>query len=385
MSGFWQTTTNQDQRGSTLNTETVQIPLSRSNFLSEVELRLSNTNGATSNVVATGVNNTVIDAVQRIEVLGNGNDIKNYRGYECVKWAQYLRKTKPAMSETQAAAGVQFQSFPILFGRFTGDEYCMLPAKLFRTLVLKWTNVFPVHASTGYATGSAKADVVEVEWVSGDDPTKKIILKETETETFTAGTSGERKSPASGLPLGNKITKVLIHDYLAGHDSEYGITYARLGINNYSETPVGKTAWHSIAEMNKYQRGIESDRKSLSAFVANTNVNNTRISNINAAIATSGVAGTHAASTTVAGDQVTVGLYDLATPTAISSAEGVWLEAVSKDALSYAIVIDLDPLDSIVAGGIDTSSGVNEVELGLTQAAATTVYISTQEAVVPSA
>ncbi len=272
---------NQDARTSTSDAETVSFNLSRSNFLSEVKLRIQETNGATSNF--TRVAPTVIDSITRIEILGNGNDIKNYRGYECVKVAHYLRRTPPAYNRTQGAADVQFQDFPMLFGRFAGDEQAILPARLFRTLVLKYTTSFVISATAGFATGTTVADVVEVELVdAAKDPSKVVILKETETETFTAGTSGERKSPASGLPLGNKITKVFIHSYLAGNDTKIstGISYVRLGVNNYAETPLGKTSWRNLTDLNRYQRGLEEDKYNAIIFLKDTDVLDTRLDNI---------------------------------------------------------------------------------------------------------
>ncbi len=85
-----------------------------------------------------------------------------------------------------------------------------------------------------------------------------------------------------------------------------------------------------------------------------------------------------------AGDSVTFGYSDLATPTAVTAAAKSYVMATSSNGIAYTAVVDLDPLDNF-SGGIDTSQNVNEVELGLTQASALVVYIVTQEAVVPSA
>lgn len=384
--GFWQTSMNQDGRTSTSDAETVSFNLSKSNYLSEVKLRISETNGATGNGDTTAVGmQTVVDAITRIEILGNGSDIKNYRGYECIKWAHYLRRTKTAYNRTGKGAAVQFQDFPMFFGRFFGDEVAILPARLFKTLVLKYTTSFPISATAGFATGTTVADLVEVELVdAAKDPKKVVILKETETETFTAATSGDRKSPASGLPLGNKITKVLVHSYLAGHDTD-GITYLKVGINNYAEVPFGKINWRDLADMNRYQRGLEEDSLDMQVYMDDADTGSCRMSNIKSLTMTSNVSGPHMPAASWSGDTLTYVLSDLATPSAVSSAELSSLHVVSSDGIAYTVVLDLDPQDNWAAG-IDATAatGVNEVELLLTQAVAHVVYISTQEAFSPA-
>jgi len=384
MPGAWQISTNQDQRVGT-DTETVTINLSKANFLSEVQLTLRMTNGATSNATIGGDQQNIVNAVSRIEVLGNGAQLKNYRGWECIKWAQYLRAVKPPHNRRETAAGVQMQNFPILFDRFTGDELCMLPAKLFKTLVLRWTNTFPISATAGFATGTARADVIEEEWVSDDQPNSKIILRETEVTQYTTLATGAARVPVGGLPLGNLITKVLMHNYLRSVEEGTTISYVRLGINNMSEIPFGLTRWTALQDKNKLDYMMEDDEVAQIFTMKNADTFDIRMSRLKSVVCMDSLAVTYANFTTIAGDTLTVNQSDLATPSAVTSVNGIHVIARSEAPVANCVFIDMDKKKDF-SGGI-RSNMVNSVDLEVTNAGAGALcVVSMQEAItIPAA
>jgi hypothetical protein len=375
MPGQWQYSVNQDQRVGLSDTETFQINLSKANFTSEVDLKIAVTNGATSNSPTTSIPATVVDGTLRIEILANGGDVKNYRGYECIKWAQFLRGAKPGQNQTMAGAAVQQQFFPIYFGRHFGDELCMLPSKLYKTLVLKVQTTYPISATAGFVTLSEREDVYELEYISDDDPSSKIILRELEVIQYTSSaTSGESRVPQGGLPLGNLITKVLLHEYTAGVDDGTDYPYVRLGINNFSEIPIGLTRWQNMQDKNKLDYGLPEDNLSLNVYAATAKVLNTRMSRITSfAVGPSTVATTPAG--TVSGDQLT---------TALGSTSANYFRFQSMAGVAYCILLDVDPLSNF-AGGIK-SSNVNSVDLAVTAGATNTssslLVVSMQEAII---
>ncbi len=380
MPGAWQLSTNQDGRVGT-DTETPTINLSKSNFLGEVHLRIRATNGATSNAVIGGDQLTVINAVSRIEVLGNSAQLKSYRGFECIKWAHYLRRVRPGYDRRELAAGVQFQDFPILFNRYAGDELCMLPAKLFKTLTLRWTNTFAISATAGYAAGTARADVTEFEYVSDDAANSKIILRETEVTQYTTVATGAVRVPVGGLPLGNMITKVLLHSYVRSIEEGVDITYVRLGINNMSEIPFGTIGWLQLQDKNRTDYGLEDDIVDTIFMLKNADTVDIRLGRIKAITVMCNLAVTYTNFTTIAGDTLTVNQSDLATPSAVTSVNGQHVIAMSAAPVAYCTLLDFD-LQSNFAHGIDTSK-VNSVDLEITNGGAgALLVVSMQEAII---
>ena len=382
MPGQWQYSVNQDQRIGLSDTETFQINLSKANFTSEVDLKIQVTNGATSNTAATQVQPaTVLDGTLRIEILANGGGVKNYRGYECVKWAHFLRGAKPSADQTQLGAALQQQFFPIYFGRHFGDELCMLPSKLYKTLVLKVQTTYPISLTAGFLGLSEKEDVYELEYISDDDPSSKIILRELEVIQYTSSaTTGESRVPQGGLPLGNLITKVLLHEYQSSTSpsqdgSDY--PYVRLGINNFSEIPIGLTRWQNMQDKNKLDYGLPVDEYSCLLYTATAVAHPTRVSRITSISLTAQAAIGNAPVTTGAtvGDQIN---------TIVTATGPTHCLAKSAAGVSFAILLDTDPLSNF-AGGIK-SSNVNSVDLavtaGATNSSLSLLVVSMQEAII---
>lgn len=370
MPGQWQLSVNQDQRVGLSDTETFQINLSKSNFTSEIQLKIAVTNGATSNTAAAPP--TVIDGTTRIEILANGGDVKNYRGYECEKWAHFLRGTKPGYQRTQLGGGVQEQLFPILFGRFFGDELAMLPSKLYKTLVLKVQTTYPISATAGFATLTEKEDVYELEYVSEDDPAGKIILRELEVQQYTTVASGATRTPNGGLPIGNLITKVLLHEYQAGSEDGTDITYVRLGINNFSEIPIGLTKWKNLQDDNKLHYALQNDVYAAPLTIATATGMATRLSRLQTLELTNGTGSSALSITSIAGDKITFAYTGASTPN--------YAFAQSTVGVSFCVLLDVDPLKNF-SGGIK-SSNVNTVDLEVTNGnAGGLMLVSMQEAI----
>ena len=311
MAGRWQTSTNTVDETLDDGAQTKTYNLSKSNFLSDVSMRIRATNGATSNLVAGA--NSIDQRVTKIEVLAQSSTMKSYSGIQCLRLAKFALGIWPSGDETQQNDAVQFQEFPILFSRGPGDEAAMLPAKLFKSLQLKVTVNINI-AATEYATTTGRIQIVEREWISDDNPLSKFILKETETETYTSVAAGDKDFD---IPLGQTIRRIMVQAYETAIEEGTDVTHIKVGFNNFTETPIDAD-WCMLQAQNKRDFHLDDFLKAVHLMGANTDTYASRVSRIKAAVGTSGVALDLETCTAIAGDRITIGLSDVATPTAIT-------------------------------------------------------------------
>lgn len=193
MSGQWMKTIVENQKATysgsaATGSGTITVDLPKANFIGHLHVRLATT--------GTG---TVAQTVSKIEVVGNGSHvIKSYSGAQLRALSKFDLANLPAST---AGGTTDSDDFLIMFGRFIGDELCMLPAKIFKTLQLKIT-----WSATGTTVVSQLLDVICDEYVSDDDPLEKLILKDTEIEAKATGTGVTNFD----LPLGNLYRRLML-------------------------------------------------------------------------------------------------------------------------------------------------------------------------------
>lgn len=334
MAGRWQISTNTDQEVLDDGAQTKTYNLSKANFLSDISMRIHATNGATSNLTL-----TIDGQVSKIEIGGNSSTLKSYTGIECLRLAKFALGIWPSGDETQQNGGVQHQEFPILFGRGVGDQVAMLPACLFKTLQLKVTVGITISATDGYATGTPRITIVEREWISDDAPLSKPFLKETEVETYTTIAAGNKDFD---IPLGQVVRRIMVQAYVTAVEDGTDVTNIKVGFNNFSEIPID-ARWDMLQAINKRDFRLPDFLKAVTLMGANTDTYASRVSRIKAAVGTSGVALDLETCTAITGDRITIGLSDVATPTAITTDQvSKWL-IVGAVGNPFCVMLDFDP------------------------------------------
>jgi len=364
MAGVWQKTIVAEdvQFGADSGNVTVDIP--RSNFIGSIMLRVENTNGSTSNI---DVAQTIEKGITKIEVLASGygpKTLKSYRGTECRRRAQYEFGDLPPANETQAASGVQFAVFPIMFGRHLHDTRNIYPAFKPSTLQMKITWAFTDSTTAGFTTSetNAKYTIVVNEYVSGDSSMGKNYFVDTEVETFTSLASGNRDVK---LPLGQKIRSILVRAYEAAVEDGTDITEYELRLNN------AVTGYKNIWDEQQFEEALRYKLKTSKKFVAfmqNNDTIDTEVSRIQGRGGQVALVDQHSGLfDVVAGDRLTLSLFDLATPSAISSDENVQV-AVEGIGASFCINVDFDYSGD--GNEYFSTSGAKELTLRLKQSAA---------------
>lgn len=359
MAGRWiQTVLSQDVAvGADSGTITVDN-ISRSNFIGSMWLSFVDTNGATSNLTE-----CIEETTTKIEVIGNGSVvIKSYDGTMCRKLAQMHSKKIPFRDRTSHTSLVQEALFPIEFGRFPDDEMCLLPAKLFSTLQLKFT-----WAGTDAATewddpaANRKYTIMMREYVSNDDPYSKLILKDSEIESFTTVASGNKDIK---IPLGNRIRKFLIYCYEAAVADGTDITNFELRLNGGASVPISGR-WKEQQYINAYQYGGLDSSEGFETYVgaaAATDIA-TRNSKLRAVLVNSG-----AETDDVVGIDATTRTTDTVSFDSEGAAAGFSSMYIDSPVLANCIILDFDLKGDLV--GCLPTAGLQDLTLRLTNAAA---------------
>lgn len=164
---------------------TYQQKLSFSNPITALDILVENTNGSTSN---TGVR--IADEVSAIEVADGSHHVFSLPMKEAMASSYYRTKAPPYTVLTEAADGVQYEGFRLLFGRWFGDpEYYLKPAN-YNNLVFSLTNSFTEHASTGWADDAGKLTLRAHTMLSGVSGYKGVIMTKSHYNITSVG-SGE--------------------------------------------------------------------------------------------------------------------------------------------------------------------------------------------------
>lgn len=220
MTGEWLKTILEDNSAVADGTTSISVDLPTSNFIGNIDVRLSGTGGSGTIVVD--------DIVTKVEVIANGSAvIKSLSGADLRRIATFDTGVVPEITEaTSAATSI---TVPVNFGRYVRDLLCILPAKIFKTLQLKITTG-TIIASTVWATNTVKLDVTCEEYVSNDDPLSKLILKDTELESHTSAAQTKFVT----LPLGNRYRRAMVFCT----NGQADLTQIQVRINNGAVIPL---------------------------------------------------------------------------------------------------------------------------------------------------
>lgn len=194
--------------------------LPRTGRVSAIEIGVRITNGSTSGT------EIIDDAIDRIEVLGNGSfPIKSMTGrMAAAAGALWLRRRLPQV-RTQAASAVQERSYLIPFGFRVGDPVHYLELSRWQQVQLAVT-FSPTIAATGFATATVTFTVKLHYW----DAQEALLgsggyIRNREIFSFTSAASGDQQIL---LPTEHPLLGLLVFSREAGIALETDLTRVRL-------------------------------------------------------------------------------------------------------------------------------------------------------------
>jgi len=221
MPGKWLRTSEVTREAMVAGQNTYDLP--KSNFIGYIDVNIAGTGCATQTLLTAACNFTSV----RVE--GNGSTIlKDYtlRDVRCLNIFDY--GTAPVYWSGITESVQSALPFRIDFGRFVHDEISILPAKMFKQLVLRITATAVTGANLWDAAPSISIEVEQ--YISADKPTEKVILKDTIISTTAAAAT----QVDYDLPLGLWLRALMLMvDEMTGN--WYNLMSLR--VNNGAEIP----------------------------------------------------------------------------------------------------------------------------------------------------
>lgn len=358
-------------------TKIVKLPLS--NIIHALYVKVKVTNGATS-----AKNQSVEDAVDRIEVVANGSDVLfSLTPAEIKRWSLWFTGLNIPQVRSEIGAAVQEAVYPIHFGRMPYDPEYFLPAARLADLEVR-VKYSPTIAATSFATGTTTISVFADMTMNGQPGDYRGTLSHKTVRAFTSAASGDDQTL---IPRGNLLRQLMIYAYESGIEDGVDVTRVKFDLNNEERVPAN-ILWKDLQDMNSYANWI-NHVENIRAFVADTDTLNTKVARIVSVNASENFAGSVANDeiyfrrvTTIAGDLLTFeGLKSDTT----AGAEDVTADATGRntlvhvvgEGLSHAVVLDFSALGE---PAILNTNEYDQIRLTLTQGGAgADVRISTQE------
>jgi len=355
---------NQKVLGADSGTLTVNLPTS--NYLQGLLLRVQNVNGSTSNG-STGAGETIQGDISKIEVIGDGVTLFSTSGRLARKFEHFDTGDEPPTDETQAASAVQWAVFPIKFGRHAQDKELLVPAHMLSNLQLKVTWSFTDSTTVGYTTSesNAKIDVI-ARYLYATERSNTAFLKKVEVWSKTPASTGTEEAT---LPIGagnGRYRRIMIYCYEVAIEDGVDISDFSLKMNDAQTLIEDRWDTRQIRNAIKYNA---YHTKTVSTMLNDADTYNSYVSRISAVALTCGAAVRAASATAIAGDRITIGYSDLATPTVVTT-DAVIYFTIRGQVVSHAVMLDLgtDNLaDSLYVG---KDSGISTLKLKMTVAAA---------------
>jgi len=195
--------------------------------ISALVIEFKATNGSTSN---RGAN--IMQIISKIEVIGNGSEvITSLTGQEAVRLAWLKTGRFPPALLSEAPNDVQYQEFPILFGRYPGDTEYGLDLGKWNTVDIRITyDLATVRAvgATGFVSGSTVITVKALRAPPGEVPAYRGWLSTRELKTFTSAASGDE---VVQLPIKRPYVGLGVYCYEAGVADNTDITKVKIDLD----------------------------------------------------------------------------------------------------------------------------------------------------------
>lgn len=321
-----------DRETQSSNDAVLQEDLPSGGGLSGLDIIVRNTNGATSNLLA-----SLLDTIEHIRIVADGNDyLYNLTGYEnfLMHWQKFGRP--PTLNYSEYLSEVQELHIPLRFGRYLGDPLFGLDlSKEANTQLQLDYNMAAVNSvgATGFLDGSTEISIIAYMTPRTKVPGFKGFLSPRELRTFTSGASGDEYIDIhSSWPI-SAVGAYVRESGVAPHTN---VTHFHLNRNKTSDAVIGGRWAHLAQEM--YNR-LDPQPIKINAFKSDTDTLGTPVGDIVEANVENFVSETLHATTAdatfarldaVTADQLT---YALTLIDGIDAADGLKAAAVTNDAL----------------------------------------------------
>jgi hypothetical protein len=220
-------------------------------------------NGATYNSVDAGAEQTIEEAITKIEVRSGSATFKSYSGDHCRKIATYRNGRLPETLLTGIAGGtwagnsdpllgVQEMAFPIDFctkqDPFGNKTNTLFPAPLYDSLDLVLDYDFTISATAGFATGTEYMDLYAVTLPRTDTTNmeNKKILVETKKADYTTVASGDQSFDLT-LDSNRMLRHLYVDCYEAGIGEGVDVTDLTLKVDGNSDHSI---RWGDLQALN---------------------------------------------------------------------------------------------------------------------------------------
>lgn len=362
---------------------TWRYPLPSSNILSALFLKVSMTNGATSNV-----DHDILSDINRIRIVANGSEILySLRPEEIFSREWFVEGKRMSVYRSQAGGDVQWAVFPIRFGRFPRDPNFWLNLSRYTSLDLEVDLSFDDVAADGWADVYPTVELIACMAMEGTPGARTGYIRSTEFDTYTSEASGEQPFD---VPQYNAVPYIYVYAREDGVEDGVDITDVEVRLNNGERIPFTAN-WLDLQDENKVMFDIDP-RLKMTAFIADSDVISVRMTRIQAMALETMQTLDFAEDTwlldktaAVAGNQLTFscGTADITAGGAallVNNVEHECLLKVMGAAAPHAVVIPFAIPDNL-SGALDTAAW-DEVEVVLTNGGAgATVYLFFDEIV----
>ena len=209
----------------------IDIDLPVSNFIGAIWARLDGLGGATP------VTANLMGILVRVQVIADGSKIIYNQTMRCGQQLVHYKYGITPELATAGAAGATDMTLPIIFGRYLGDEEFCLPAKIYKTLVLRLQFGVVLNANTDlYAAGGADLTVDVDQYMSNDDPHSKKVFKTVEFEQHVNAAAAAVNR--YDVPLNGALARYYEHSYVTATGAAAAIaTDGQAIINNGERIP----------------------------------------------------------------------------------------------------------------------------------------------------
>ena len=208
---------------------TFTTDLPRGLKIPHIRVKLSATNGATSNTLG-----KLCGMVSKIEVVDGSTVLHSTSMRELQALNFWQNKRFPYKYLTASAGGAVLEEAIICFGRFLGDRAFYLDTSRYDNPQIKITYALTISATAGFATGTGALSLLAKVIEDGAPPYQGFLMQK-EVKSFTTGGSGDestqldKKLPYQGIMVSALKTTVapetILTNFKLQRDSERFIDF----------------------------------------------------------------------------------------------------------------------------------------------------------------
>ena len=335
---------------STSGTDTIKLP--RTHQIGTIYLYVKAINGSTNNAVASAAQQSIEEAVTKIEVISGGKTFRKFSGEVCRRIDAYETGKNPWETRTQEGGKYQEALFRMPFGLEPYDADVILAAPLLGSLDMLIDYDFTQHASLGFGSSvyydvyidAYKPEPVEV-------MQRKLTRVVIQKGSYTTASAGEKRFDLTVDP-DRALRRIYVQDYERTVAEGTNIDRVGLYVDNVD---VFNMKWTRLQALNAMDAKLNWIQNMHIDPATTGDVIQTRIPNVRPSMAGGSATGGQYVNS-VAGDELTM---------VVTANELSWL-ILHSEVVPTMAVIDLDRSNDMASL---ISQGAMSLELLLNDAA----------------